>query len=80
MQLITLISDWNSADYYIGAIKGKVLSNCSDIHIIDVNHQISSYNITQAAFVIKNTYQNFPKGTIHILAISSEANDKKNHR
>lgn len=79
MQLVTLISDWNSSDYYIGAIKGRILSNCPAAIIVDVNHQIASYNITQAAFVIKNTYQNFPKGTIHILSINSETSREKPH-
>jgi len=79
MQIITLISDWNSSDYYIGAIKGRILSSCPTAIIVDVNHQIASYNITQAAFVVKNTYQNFPKGTIHILSINSEASKDKPH-
>ena len=79
MQLVTLISDWNSSDYYIGAIKGKILSNCPSAIIVDVNHQIANYNIMQAAFVIKNTYNNFPKGTIHILSINSEPSADKPH-
>ncbi|OQX99734.1 MAG: hypothetical protein B6I20_09690 [Bacteroidetes bacterium 4572_117] len=79
MQIVTLISDWNSSDYYVGAIKGRILSNCPSAIIVDVNHQIASYNIAQAAFVIKNTFQNFPKGTIHILSINSEASEKKPH-
>ncbi|MEN8123171.1 MAG: SAM-dependent chlorinase/fluorinase [Bacteroidota bacterium] len=79
MQLVTLISDWNSSDYYIGAIKGRILSSCPTVTIVDVNHQIASYNITQAAFVVKNTYKNFPKGTIHILSINSETCKEKPH-
>jgi len=79
MPIVTLISDWNSSDYYIGAIKGRILSNCPTAIIVDVNHQIASYNIAQAAFVIKNTYHNFPKGTIHLLSINSEAGKEKPH-
>jgi S-adenosylmethionine hydrolase len=77
MRIVTLISDWNSADYYIGAIKGRILGNCHNALVVDVNHQITSYNINQAAFVLKNTYKNFPKETIHIIAIQSEANSDK---
>lgn len=79
MQLVTLTSDWNTSDYYIGAIKGKIYSSCPSAIIVDVNHQIANYNITQAAFVIKNTYNNFPKGTIHILSINSETEQDKPH-
>jgi S-adenosylmethionine hydrolase len=77
MNFITLISDWNSADYYIGAIKGRILRQCSHVQVIDVNHQISSYNLNQTAFILKNSYHNFPKGTIHIIAVNSESSKDK---
>ncbi len=73
MNFITLISDWNSADYYIGAIKGRILSQAPQAIIIDVNHQVTNYNISQAAFVLKYSYKNFPKGSIHLIAVNSEA-------
>ena len=77
MNFITLISDWNSADYYIGAIKGRILSQCPQATVIDVNHQVPSYSITQAAFVLKNSYKNFPEGSIHLVAVNSEATKDK---
>jgi S-adenosyl-L-methionine hydrolase (adenosine-forming) len=77
MRIVTLISDWNSADYYIGAIKGRILGSCPDTLVVDINHQIVSHNINQAAFVLKNSYKNFPEGTIHIIAVQSEATKEK---
>lgn len=77
MKIITLTSDWNSADYYVGAVKGRILSQCVDAVVVDVNHQVSSYNINQAAFVIKNSYKHFPKGSIHIIAVNSESSKDK---
>jgi S-adenosyl-L-methionine hydrolase (adenosine-forming) len=77
MRIVTLISDWNSADYYIGAVKGRILATCPDTLIVDVNHQIPSYNINQAAFVLKNTYKNFPEGTIHIVAVQTEQDSER---
>jgi len=79
MTVISLISDWNFADYYIGSIKGHILTNCSDAQIIDINNQILNYNISQTAFVIENTYKHFPKGSIHIIAINSNYSAKTPH-
>jgi len=73
MNFVTLISDWKSADYYIGAIKGRILSQCPQAVIVDVNHQVTNHNISQAAFVLKYSYSNFPKGSIHLVAVNSEA-------
>ena len=79
MPIVTLISDWKSADYYIGAIKGKILSSCPDAVVVDINHQIEAFNILQAVYVIKNSYKNFPAGSIHIIAVNSEADNNKKH-
>lgn len=72
MHIITLTSDWNENDYYVASLKGKLLSNCPEVKIIDINHRIKPFNTAQAAFVIRNSYPNFPKNTIHIIAVNSE--------
>lgn len=77
MQIITLTSDWNNSDFYVASIKGRILSFCSGVTVIDISHQIQTFNILQAAFVLKNSFRNFPEGTIHIVAVNSmEDKDK----
>jgi S-adenosylmethionine hydrolase len=77
MSIITLTTDWNANDFYVGAIKGKILSQCPHAIIIDISHRIQPFNITQAAFVIRNTYQNFPDGSIHIICVNTEGGQDK---
>jgi S-adenosylmethionine hydrolase len=72
MPIITLTTDWNTRDYYLGTLKGKILSRCQQVTIVDISHQIQAFNIDQAAFVIRNSYYNFPGGSIHIIAVNSE--------
>jgi len=79
MAVITIISDWKFADYYIASLKGHILTNCPDAKIIDINHQITHYNNSQTAFVIENSYKHFPKGSIHIIAINSNYSEKTPH-
>lgn len=72
MGIITLISDWGNSDYYTAAVKGMILSQLPETRIVDITHQIEPFNSTQAAYIIKNAYKNFPEGTIHILGINTE--------
>jgi len=44
----------------------------------DVNHQIEAFNTLQTVYVLKNTYNNFPKGSIHIVAVDSEVMQNEN--
>lgn len=76
MPIITLTTDWNKNDFYTGALKGKILSHYREVQIIDITHQIKSFNIPEAAFVVRNTYPHFPKDTLHIIAVKSETSSK----
>lgn len=79
MTVITLISDWGLKDHYLGAVKGKLMNFLPDARIVDISHSIPPFNTTQAAFILKNVYKNFPIGTIHIIALNTEESDKYPH-
>jgi len=79
MGVITICSDWNGRDYYLGALKGKLLSLCDGAQIIDLSQNIESYNISQAAFIVKNAYHYYPEGSIHIITVNSELGTEHPH-
>ncbi len=72
MPIITLTTDFGLKDHFVGAVKGAILKEFSEASIIDISHQITPFSITEAAYVVKNSYQNFPEGTIHIIGVDSE--------
>jgi S-adenosyl-L-methionine hydrolase (adenosine-forming) len=72
MHIITLTSDWNENDYYVASLKGKLLSVCPEAHIIDISHNVKTFNSSQAAYVVRNAYPHFPDNTIHIIAVNTE--------
>ncbi len=72
MTIITLTTDYGLKDHYVGVLKGAIYSEQKDVHIVDISHQINPFNINQAAYIIQNAYQSFPKGTIHIIGVSAE--------
>lgn len=78
MAIITLTTDWNKGDYYVGALKGKILSKDSAVNIVDITHQVQPFNIMQAAFILRNCWFEYPKGTIHIIAVNA-ALSKRRH-
>lgn len=79
MAIISLTTDWHHRDYYLGALKGRLLSLCPESTLIDVSHNIGNFNTSQAAFILKNAYYHFPKGTIHLVGINSEATPTHPH-
>ena len=73
MPVVTLTTEWRSDDIYHGIIKGKLCSMCPGVTIIDNAGNIPAFDILHASFVIRNTYSNYPRGTIHIICVHSEA-------
>lgn len=79
MSLITITSDFGNTDYRVAAIKGKILSMKPEAIISDISHQIEAYNLQQTAYIVKNAYPYFPKGSIHIITVDSFYHpDRKN--
>jgi hypothetical protein len=79
MPVITLTTEWKPDDIYYGIIKGKLSSMCPGIIIIDNAGNIPAFNISRASFIIRNTYNNYPKGSIHIICVHSEAGKDQDH-
>ncbi|MEI6898361.1 MAG: SAM-dependent chlorinase/fluorinase [Bacteroidota bacterium] len=73
MPIITLTSDWGLKDHYLTSVKGAIYSQLPGAVIVDISHQVSSFDLIQAAFILRNSWNSFPKGTIHIIGVNSEA-------
>src|SRR5690606_7588716 len=71
MAIITLTTDLGHRDFYQSAVKGAILSHLPDVKIVDISHQISPFDVAQAAYVARNAYRFFPPGTIHILGVDA---------
>jgi S-adenosylmethionine hydrolase len=79
MPIVTLITDWNNSDHYVGSLKGELYSLMPQLQVIDITHQIPPFSILQASFVLQNSYKRFPKGTIHLICVNSEAGAESSH-
>lgn len=70
MPIVTLTSDFGRGDYYLPLIKGAILSQDDQLRLVDITHEIESYDIVQAAFIFRNAWHSFPEGTIHLISVN----------
>lgn len=78
MQFVTFTTDFGHRDYFLGALKGQILSGGKVTSCIDISNAIDAHNILQAAFVLKNCYADFPVGSIHIIGVHTYYKEKPN--
>ena len=67
--LITLLTDFGTSDYFVGAMKGAILSVNPEARIFDITHEIPPQDINAAAFILLNSYKTFPPETIHVAVV-----------
>ncbi len=79
MSLITLTTDFGTKDHFVGAVKGAIYTELPNAKIVDITHEISPFNITETAYILKNSYKSFPKGSIHIVGVDSELSVENKH-
>ena len=68
--LLTLTSDIGLQDYLTGAIKGQLLSIHPEFRFVDISHSIAPFNYSQAAYICRNSFWQFPPHTFHLLLVN----------
>lgn len=71
MPIITLTTDFGFKDPFVASVKARIYRELPDAVVVDISHGISPFDIAEAAFVVKNTYKDFPDGTIHIIGVDA---------
>lgn len=79
MSIITLITDFGYKDQFVAQMKGEIYSNNPESQVVDISHNVSPFNIMEAAYILENSYKSFPENTIHIIDVDSEKNKEKKH-
>jgi S-adenosylmethionine hydrolase len=59
-------------DHYVASLKGTILSAVKTAQIVDITHKVKPFDVSEASFHLRCCYQDFPKGTIHIIGVDSE--------
>lgn len=71
MPIVTLSTDLGLQDPYVGIIKGAILKRCPDVHLIDITHNINPFDIVQAAWVLRQSFREFPEDSIHLVNVNN---------
>jgi S-adenosylmethionine hydrolase len=67
--LITLTTDFGTADVYVGSMKGVILGIERNLDIVDITHDLPPHGILPAAFMLREVCPRYPAGTIHVAVV-----------
>ncbi|GMU38824.1 MAG: SAM-dependent chlorinase/fluorinase [Phycisphaerae bacterium] len=69
MNLITLTTDFGTADAYVAIMKGVIAGVAPKARVIDVTHDVPPYGIRDAAHVLRCLRPWYPSGTVHVCVV-----------
>jgi S-adenosylmethionine hydrolase len=67
--LITLLTDFGTADSYVGEVKGVLLSRVHGAQLVDVTHDVPPGDLRAAQYILSRVWHRFPQGTVHVVVV-----------
>jgi S-adenosylmethionine hydrolase len=67
--VLTLTTDFGTADHYAAQLKGAIFSVASQIHVVDITHEVPAHDIVGAAFTIRDAAPTFPTRSVHVVVV-----------
>lgn len=67
--IITLTTDFGTADGFVGAMKGVILSLAPHATLVDITHDIPPHDIRAGTFALETAIPHFPPDAIHVAVV-----------
>jgi S-adenosylmethionine hydrolase len=67
--LVTLLTDFGTADGYVGEVKGALLTASPAVRIIDISHDIPPQDVESGRLALARYWRRFPGGTVHLVVV-----------
>jgi S-adenosylmethionine hydrolase len=68
-RFIALLSDFGEKDYFAPSLKAVIAGVSPQARTIDITHEVSSFDIRAAGFILFSCYAYFPKGTVFLAVV-----------
>ena len=67
--IITLLTDFGTADGYVGEMKGVLLSEVPNATIVDITHEVPAHDVELGRLTVARYWRKFPAGSVHLAVI-----------
>jgi S-adenosyl-L-methionine hydrolase (adenosine-forming) len=67
--IVTLLTDFGTADGYVAEMKGVLLSAAPDATVVDVSHDVPPQDVEAGRLAVARYWRRFPPGTVHVAVV-----------
>jgi len=69
MHIITLLTDFGTADGYVAEMKGVLMTQAPGCQVVDLSHDVPAHEVDAARLAVARYWRRFPPGTIHLVVV-----------
>lgn len=69
MAVITLLTDFGTADGYVAELKGVLVSLAPSASLLDLSHELPPQDVAFARLTVARYWRRFPAGTVHVVVV-----------
>jgi S-adenosyl-L-methionine hydrolase (adenosine-forming) len=67
--LITLFTDFGTADGYVAEMKGVLYDLAPNAEVADLSHDVPAHGVEHARLAVARYWRRFPNGTVHLIVV-----------
>lgn len=67
--VITLLTDFGTADGYVAEMKGVLLCGAPLAQLVDASHEVPPQDVELARLTLARYWRRFPAGTVHLVVV-----------
>ena len=67
--MIALLTDFGTDNHYVAQMKARILADHENAVLVDITHSIAPQNIVEAAFILRDSIEAFPAGTVFLTVV-----------
>jgi S-adenosylmethionine hydrolase len=67
--IVTLLTDFGTADGYVAEMKGVLMVQAPDAVVVDVSHDVPPHDVESGRLALARYWRRFPEGTVHVCIV-----------
>jgi S-adenosyl-L-methionine hydrolase (adenosine-forming) len=67
--IVTLLTDFGTADGFVGEMKGVLHSAAPAATVVDITHDVPAHDVELGRLTVARYWQRFPAGTVHVAIV-----------
>jgi S-adenosyl-L-methionine hydrolase (adenosine-forming) len=67
--IVTLLTDFGTADGYVAEMKGVLLAQAPEAVLVDVSHDVPAHDVESGRLALARYWRRFPEGTVHLCVV-----------